>query len=272
MNNLPFGISVVIPTFNRREPLIRAIESVSTSMADRVEIIVVDDGSKEDPRDFLPTRNRYNVSVRCFRFERNRGVQSARNLGVRRSRFAFVAFLDSDDEFLPAKIDSAIDVLEAGNIDLLFHGTAGMSRYGRLARIWQTHLAFIPFTWLASIYNPVVTPALIVRRGNRLGPPSLRHCEDYAFLLHYCSHRTRVFFLDRELTRVHRAQGAAGGLSAARWQMRRGEFAARRVLLREPGVGAWLRFTLGSCAGATRIVADLVRGRYRARPLSADAS
>ena len=72
-------------------------------------------------------------------------------------------------------------------------------------------------------------------------------------------------YLARELTRVNRPQGAVGGLSAARWRMRRGEFAARMVLLRDLDISRLARFGLGSCAGCARIAADVVRGRYMNR-------
>jgi len=64
---------------------------------------------------------------------------------------------------------------------------------------------------------------------------------------------------------VHRSPGAAGGLSGHAWAMRRGEFAARAVLLAERSASGLLRYALGTAAGAARIGADLVRGRYARR-------
>lgn len=261
-----FGVSVVIPTYNRPQALRHAIESVRTRHPELVEIVVVDDGSNVDPREQLPEVNTSAVPVRCYRFELNRGPQAARNLGIRRARFAFIAFLDSDDEFMPEKIDELLDILARGGTDLLFHGVLGMEKYNRLSRLWSMHAGrALPFRWLLSLYNPAPTPALVVRRERRLGLPGMRHCEDYAYLLRYCQADTRVEYLDRNLTLVNRAPGATGGLSAARRAMRRGEFRARLVLLRHPKPADLVRFALGGFVGAIRIANDLVRGRYLTR-------
>ena len=259
----PIGLSVVIPTFNRSAELQRAIDSVTTRSPDHVEILVIDDGSSESPIAALPATSAAGVRLRGYRLAHNRGPQAARNLGIRRADFSHVALLDSDDVFLPGKVDAVLGRLAAGNFDLLFHAVQGMPRYARLAALWQRHLRRgLPFHWLLALLNPAPTPSLVVRRSRRLGPPRLRHSEDWAFLLRYARPGLQVVYLPQELAAVARPAGAAGGLSAAAWRMRRGEFSARRVLLKEPGPGALLRFALGSLAGAVRVLADLLRGRY----------
>src|ERR1700742_848593 len=102
------GISVVIPAYNRPDALLRAIGSVRATRAGQVEIVVVDDGSAQDLRSVLPMINASGIPVRAYRFEHNRGPQAARNLGIRRSRFSHIAFLDSDDEFTADKVDTIL--------------------------------------------------------------------------------------------------------------------------------------------------------------------
>lgn len=263
MAERPFGVSVVIPTHNRPEELCRAVASVVSRTPGRVEIVVVDDASAPEKWVELPLANRSGIAIRQYRLTRNRGAQAARNLGIRRARFRFVAFLDSDDEFSSVKIDRVLGVLESERIDLLFHAAEGMYRYGQLNALWaQRFSRWINFRWWVSVFNPVVTPTLIVRRAIRLGPPSLRHCEDYAFLLRYCEPGVRVTYLQEKLTAVHRRPGAAGGLSAAAWRMRKGEFVARQVLCRRRNVVDSARYTLGSIFGVARLVADVIRLRY----------
>ncbi len=258
------GLSVIIPTLNRIDSVLHAIESVSTTQPERVEIIVIDDGSAEDLRTQLPARNASEVVIRGYRFERNRGPQAARNLGIRRARFSHIAFLDSDDEFTPEKIDTVLQMLLTQDLDVLFHAVGGMHRYSTLARAWNRYLRLVvPFTWLCTLYNPVVTPALIVRRRCRLGLPTMRHCEDWFYLLRYIDMNMLVIYLDRELSTVHRAPGTSGGLSGAIWKMRKGEFQARLVLLRHPTICNVARYAVGSLAGLARIASDTMRGRYR---------
>ena len=257
------GLSVVIPTLNRLDMVQRAIASVACAQPDRVEIIVVDDGSTEDLRPLLPGRNASGIAVRGYRFERNRGPQAARNLGIRRARYSHIAFLDSDDAFSVDKMDRLLAELARADFDLLFHGVQGMPRYAHLARLWQRCSTWLPFHWWVALLNPAVTPALVVRRERRLGVAAMRHCEDWAFLLRYVQSETRVRYLDEELATVFRAPGTAGGLSSAVWRMRVGEFRARRLLLRQPTASSLMRFALGSLVGGVRVINDFLRGRYR---------
>ena len=259
----PFGLSVVIPAFNRPQQLRTALESVVTRRPQHVEIVVVDDGSIVPALASAPTCNAAGVPIRHYRFASNRGPQAARNLGIRRARFSHIAFLDSDDAFTPDKVDAVLASLAEAPADLLFHGVQGMDKYNRLARLWDRHLrSWLPFHWWASLYNPVVTPALVVRRRVRLGLPWMRHCEDWFYLLRYAEPGMRVRYLDRELATVFRAARSPGGLSGAVWRMRLGEFAARAVLLRAPGPANLARYATGNLMGGLRILNDLIRARY----------
>jgi hypothetical protein len=150
------------------------------------------------------------------------------------------------------------------SVDLLFHTCIGMERHGHLVRVWHAQLRHIlPFHWVLVMFNPVATPALVVRRMTCLGLTRLRYSEDWAFLLRYVKSTTSVQFIDRELTTVHRAPGSEGGLSSARKQMRKGEFIARKVLLRSPGFSDALRFSIGSIFGFLRATNDIIRLRYK---------
>jgi hypothetical protein len=94
------SVSVVIPTYNRGQSVVEAVESVLQQTFAAFEIIVVDDGSTDDTRERLlrlPGPIRYH-------YQRNTGVSSARNTGVRLSRGDWIAFLDSDDEWEPDKL------------------------------------------------------------------------------------------------------------------------------------------------------------------------
>ena len=94
------SISVVIPTYNRQHTLARAIESVLDQTAAVDEIIVVDDGSTDQTRDFLFEKYP-NVD---YYYQPNAGVSAARNKGVSVAKSDWIAFLDSDDQWLEKKI------------------------------------------------------------------------------------------------------------------------------------------------------------------------
>jgi glycosyltransferase involved in cell wall biosynthesis len=91
-------VSTVIPAFNRRDYLPRAIESALAQTVPVDEILVVDDGSTDGSADFV--QSRYGSRVRVVR-QPNSGVAGARRRGIMEARGEWIAFLDSDDEWLP---------------------------------------------------------------------------------------------------------------------------------------------------------------------------
>lgn len=100
-------VSVIIPTYNRSEWVTEAVRSALDQTYRRIEIIVVDDGSTDNTRDVL---SKYGASIKYIyqkRSERSR----ARNQGFRYSRGDYIAFLDSDDQWLPTKIEKQVEIL-----------------------------------------------------------------------------------------------------------------------------------------------------------------
>lgn len=96
-------VSVVIPTFNRREGVERAIESIRRQTLAAFELLVVDDGSSDGTADSVRARYAGDPRVRVLTKE-NGGCGSARNHGVLRARAPYVAYLDSDDWAVPERL------------------------------------------------------------------------------------------------------------------------------------------------------------------------
>lgn len=97
-------ISIIIPTYNRASTLSRAIESVQAQTTSDWELIVVDDGSTDSTPDVLEGHAaRMGDRLMVIR-QQNCGCSAARNRGIEHARGEFLAFLDSDDEFLPHKL------------------------------------------------------------------------------------------------------------------------------------------------------------------------
>jgi len=103
-------VSVVIPTFNRACLIVAAIDSVLDQTHPHYEIIVVDDGSTDDTGQRL--RERYGSRIR-YVYQENQGESAARNRGIALAKGALVAFLDSDDIWLPSKLEEQVAALRA---------------------------------------------------------------------------------------------------------------------------------------------------------------
>ncbi len=94
-------ICILIPTMNRRPLLERALQSVFDQTVVPDEIIVVNDGSTDDTSEFLREIAEAHRNVQVITQPKNKGVNAARNAGIRISNSDWIAWLDDDDEFLP---------------------------------------------------------------------------------------------------------------------------------------------------------------------------
>ncbi|MGJ4804120.1 glycosyltransferase [Luteimonas sp. SDU82] len=102
--------SVIIPTWNRRDMVARAIDSVLAQTRPVEEIIVVDDGSTDGTGEFLAQRYAERITLLA---QANAGVSAARNMGLAAARGRYLALLDSDDVWLPEKTERQVAFLEA---------------------------------------------------------------------------------------------------------------------------------------------------------------
>jgi glycosyltransferase involved in cell wall biosynthesis len=102
-------VSVILPTFNRADTILRAIGSVQKQSFGDWELIVIDDGSTDGTADLLAGIDPRIVLLR----QANAGMTEARNTGIRAARGHYLAFLDSDDEFLPQHLELCAAFLDA---------------------------------------------------------------------------------------------------------------------------------------------------------------
>ena len=138
-------VSVVIPTYNRAETLPRAIDSVLEQTVEDLEVLVVDDGSTDHTPSVLADYT--DPRLRTVVHSTNRGANVARNTGIDRARGEYVAFLDSDDEWLPEKLERQLTTLEDRSSDWVgvycdstfdLSGTSGRLRSAVAAALART--------------------------------------------------------------------------------------------------------------------------------------
>jgi glycosyltransferase involved in cell wall biosynthesis len=98
-------VSVVIPTYNRSGFIQSAIQSVLEQTHSDWELVVVDDGSNDNTVQIIEEYNRKDPRVRLVVHSEREGAQAARNTGIRAARGEWIAFLDSDDQWLPDSLE-----------------------------------------------------------------------------------------------------------------------------------------------------------------------
>ncbi len=106
-------VSVIIPVYNRAFSIRDAVESVLIQSIKPSEIIVIDDGSSFDTASYLKN---YMHHIRLIKLNKNKGVSFARNTGIKAACGEYIAFLDSDDLFLPKKLECQINYMAENNL------------------------------------------------------------------------------------------------------------------------------------------------------------
>jgi len=216
-------ISVVIPTYNRRPRVFRAIDSALEQTAPLSEIIVVDDGSTDGTAEAVASRygRRVNIIKRG-----NGGASAARNHGVREARGEWIAFLDSDDVWLSTKVDRQATALSAlgpeygvCSTDTLFDGNPDLklSRFQQVGFECKLRFGTLeePARQIVACQTPFVTSSLLVRRPllHEVGgfDEALVIGEDQDLMLRL-SFRTRFCFAGEQLVRMDRNPARPLGL------------------------------------------------------------
>lgn len=109
-------VSVIIPTYNRSRYVTQAIDSILTQTYKDYEIVVVDDGSTDNTREVLEP---YMDKIRYI-YQENTGVSAARNLGIREAKGEWIAFLDSDDRWMPRKLERQMRLVNSNGVNVCF--------------------------------------------------------------------------------------------------------------------------------------------------------
>ena len=221
-------VSVVIPTYNRAKLVINAIESVLAQKYAVDEIIVVDDGSTDDTPLMLERVREANPRMakvlRYFR-QANRGQSVARNKGLEEAIGEWVAFLDSDDIWLPEKLECQVRALQEFNslaaacfTDVQFMGTSdvkstvfelrGEARRGMTGLVLDSIELLLDRARTPPVWVPTLVTKTALARAVGGFDPKLRFGEDEEFLFRL-ARETSFCFVNKPLVVVDRSPAQA---------------------------------------------------------------
>lgn len=220
-------VSVIIPMYNASDTIIHTLESVRNQTFQDFEIIIVDDGCTDNSADLVFSFREQNegLNIKILR-QLNAGVSAARNTGIKAANGAWIALLDSDDEWLPHKLERQMEVVRS-NQKVNFLATLrvgdGMGWFfkGRdnVRRVTTKQLLYKMF---------FITPTVIFRRSlvEKVGYFNEKqgYCEDGNFFIR-CAKFDGSFLLNEELviTGGGKANFGDKGLSSNLWKMQKGE-------------------------------------------------
>lgn len=175
--------SVIIPTYNRKDLTLRAVDSVLKQTYRDFELIVVDDGSSED---YLEIQNLLHLTGHNYLFQDHSGVSQARNTGIEFSKGELIFLLDSDDEWLPLKLEKQIQHFNDKPNCNIVQNLEQWIRNGKKVQVPNHLLPASGDAFLRSLEMCCVSDSSVGFRRevvNQVGlfNTDLRVCEDYDF-------------------------------------------------------------------------------------------
>ena len=173
-------VSVVIPVYNRAPQVCAAVDSVLAQTFTAFELILVDDGSTDDTPRALA---KYGDRIRLIRQE-NKGVSAARNAGIAAARGALIAFLDSDDVWLPHKLQAQTDFFAAHPAAMWQQTEEVWVRNGKRVNPKKRHQKLSGRIFRESLALCLISPSAVMLRRQAIDEfglfdESLPACEDY---------------------------------------------------------------------------------------------
>ncbi|MCP3670659.1 MAG: glycosyltransferase [Gammaproteobacteria bacterium] len=213
------NISVIIPSYNRAHLLVRAVQSVLNQTLPAQEVIVVDDGSSDHTATVMAEEFPHCHYIK----QPNRGVSAARNTGIAAASGEWLAFLDSDDEWLPSKLAAQQQLLQQQPEIKLCHTEEIWIRNGKRVNQMKKHAKSGGHIFQNCLPLCVISPSsAIIHRNlfNEVGTfdEELPACEDYDLWLRICSRHPVAFV---EQPQIKKYGGHEDQLSHHYWGMDR---------------------------------------------------
>lgn len=180
------GISVIMPAYNAAKTIGRAIESVLEQTYKCLELIIIDDCSTDGSREIIKKYAEQDARIQILYNETNEGVSAVRNRGVNTARCNWIAFLDSDDYWLPTKLEAQMYAVSKNeNCALCFTASAFIDSKGHSSDYVLQVPEQVTYTHLLS-QNIISCSSVLARREDLLAHPMVCNAmihEDYAVWL-----------------------------------------------------------------------------------------
>ena len=193
------NISVVIPSYNRKEFLKRSIDSAINQTKKPFEIIVVDDGSTDGTETMIKSDYDFVKFIK----QKNKGVSAARNIGIEVSIGEWICFLDSDDEWKKDKLEKQINAMKSNPGYKFFHSNEIWIKNGLRINQKKKHKKYGGDIFDKCLDMCRISPSSVMINKtvfDEVGNfnEDLVVCEDYELWLRICD-KYRVFFIDEPL-------------------------------------------------------------------------
>ena len=154
-------VSVIIPTYNRASLISRAVDSVLAQTFKDYEVIIIDDGSKDNTKEVLES---YTGRVKYI-YQNNGGISVARNRGIEESNGKYIAFLDSDDYWAPEKLEMQAKILDENpKVGIVYVRMPIVNEKGEVLGMKPNGISGKNFQELLRVWGDLPTSSVMTRR------------------------------------------------------------------------------------------------------------
>ena len=228
------SVSVIVTTHNRKKLIGRAINSILAQTRLPDEIIIIDDGSSDKTGQFV--KEKY-PAIRYI-WQENLGISEARNTGIMMARGIWIAFLDSDDEWLPSKLENQLNALQIKSEYKICHTNEIWIRNGRRVNAMKKHEKSGGLIFKKCLPLCVISPSSVIIHRSvfeqyGLFDISLPVCEDYDLWLRLCAFLPVLYI---EKPQIIKHGGHEDQLSTKYWGMDRFRILALEKIVGNPAL------------------------------------
>ena len=205
-------VSVITPAYNSARFITETIKSVQTQTYPRWEMIVVDDGSQDNTRELVESKAEEDGRILLVRLSKNAGPAVARNTAMEKARGRYIAFLDSDDLWLPTKLEKQLASMQEKDAAFSFTSYRKIDETGKVLSAPAPIPSLIDYKGL--LKNTVIGCLTVMLDRSKTGPLSMgnaqigRGQEDYVLWFRLLKSGHVAHGVQKDLARYRLVQGS----------------------------------------------------------------
>ena len=228
------SVSVIITTYNRKKLIGRALDSVLAQTRPPDEIILIDDGSSDNTDQYI----KENYPHIKYIWQENHGISKARNIGISLTNSTWIAFLDSDDQWLPPKLSNQLNALQIEPTYNICHTNEIWIRSGKRVNPMLKHQKSGGFIFEKCLPLCIISPSSViihqsVFKEHGIFDESLQVCEDYDLWLRLCAFLPVLYLEEPQIIKYG---GHKDQLSQKYWGMDRFRIIALEKIIENPNL------------------------------------
>ncbi|EEK47814.1 glycosyltransferase family 2 protein [Bacillus cereus ATCC 10876] len=202
-------VSIITPSYNASSFIKETIQSVQSQTYTNWEMIIIDDVSKDNTCELIKEEIKKDNRIRLIELQENRGAAIARNTGINNARGKYVAFLDSDDLWLPEKLEKQLTFMQNNDVAFSFTGYQIMNQDGTLT----DKIVHVPekINYNGLLKNTIIgclTVMLDIEKLGKVQMPNIRTRQDTATWLKILRKGHYAYGLDEVLSKYRKVENS----------------------------------------------------------------